>query len=81
MTAVIGIPEVTIAIIIGVLGAIVYSLRILVLLDRKIARVENHIEKIANSILREDKIETMIKRRSLKPKRSRKPKKTRKRKK
>lgn len=65
MVAVLGVPEVTLSIIIGVLAAIVYSLRVLVLLDRKIARVENHIERIANSILNEEaKIETMLKRNS-----------------
>ncbi|MEA3431024.1 MAG: hypothetical protein U9R08_07155 [Nanoarchaeota archaeon] len=74
MVTVLGIPEVTLSIIIGVLAAIVYSLRVLVLMDRKIARVENHIEKIANSILKEEaKIEQMLKKRS--------PKKTKRRKK
>ncbi|MBW3003645.1 hypothetical protein KY337_03715 [Candidatus Woesearchaeota archaeon] len=63
MVAVLGIPEVTLSIIIGVLAAIVYSLRVLVLMDRKIARVENHIEKIASAILREEtRIEKMLKR-------------------
>jgi len=62
MVSVLGIPEVTLSIIIGVLAAIVYSLRVLVLLDRKIARVENHIERIANAILKEEtKLEKMIK--------------------
>ena len=63
MVAVLGIPEVTLSIIIGVLVAIVYSLRVLVLMDRKIARVENHIEKIAAAVLREEtSIEKMLKR-------------------
>ena len=61
MVTVLGISEVTLSIIIGVLAAIVYSLRVLVLMDRKIARVENHIEKIATSILKEEaKIEHML---------------------
>ena len=58
--AVLGVPEVTLSIIIGTLAAIVYSLRVLVLLDRKIARVETHIERMANAILKDQ--ELMLKR-------------------
>jgi len=46
--------SVTLAIVIGVLAAIVYSLRILVLMERRIARMEVHLEKIASRILREE---------------------------
>ena len=49
-----GLAEVTLSIIIGTLAAIVYSLRILVLLDRKIERIESHIESIANKIVQEE---------------------------
>jgi|TARA_Y100000310_G_scaffold339788_2_gene433568 hypothetical protein len=38
--------DVILAVIIGTLAAIVYSLRVLVLMDRKIARIEMHIESV-----------------------------------
>ena len=46
--------DVVLAIIIGVLAAIVYSLRVLVLMDRKIARIEMHIEKMAHKMVKEE---------------------------
>ncbi len=59
-----GIQEVTLAIIIGTLAAIVYSLRIMVLMERRIARIEGHIENVVNRVMREElKIERSIKRR------------------
>ena len=42
------------SIIIGVLAAIVYSLRVLVLMERRVARMEMHLEKVAEKILREE---------------------------
>jgi hypothetical protein len=51
---VVGLAEVTLSIIIGTLAAIVYSLRILVLLDRRIERIEKHIEIMANRIVSEE---------------------------
>jgi hypothetical protein len=59
---------VTLAIVIGTLAAIVYSMRILVLLERRIARIDKHIELLAMKILREEeqqlkeeaKIESML---------------------
>jgi Fic family protein len=45
---------VTLAIILGTLAAIVYSLRILVLLERRIARVDVNIERLTRSVLREE---------------------------
>ena len=45
---------VILAIIIGTLAAIVYSLRILVLMERRIARVDVNIERIANKIMKEE---------------------------
>lgn len=55
--------DVVLAIIIGVLAAIVYSLRVLVLMDRKIARIELHIEKMAHKMVQEEyKIEEELKR-------------------
>lgn len=50
------------AVVVGTLGAIVYSLHILFALDRKIARMEEHIELMAKRILREEtKIEKKLK--------------------
>ena len=48
---------VTLAIVIGTLAAIVYSLRILVLLERRIARIDKHIELMAMNIIRDEKKE------------------------
>ncbi len=59
------------AIIVATLAAIVYSLRILVLLERRIARIDTHIEALVKSVMREEvkieraeeQIEAQIKRR------------------
>jgi hypothetical protein len=48
---------VTLLIVIGTLAAIVYSLRILVLLERRIARIDKHIELLALDIMRDEKKE------------------------
>ncbi len=53
-----GLEGVTIAIITGTLFAIVYSLRILVLLERRIARMDENLLKITHKIqIEEAKIE------------------------
>ncbi|HLC74549.1 MAG TPA: hypothetical protein VJH88_01700 [Candidatus Nanoarchaeia archaeon] len=44
------------AIMLGTLFAIVYSLRKLIILERYIARIEKHIEKISNTILGQERI-------------------------
>ena len=62
------VAEFTLAIIIGTLFAIVYSLRYLVILERRIASMEENIQRIANKILKEEKI---IERRITKRKRKR----------
>ncbi len=49
-----GVQEVTLAIIVGTLAAIVYSLRILVLMERRIARIEMHIENVVGKIMKEE---------------------------
>ncbi len=49
-----GMAEVTLAIIVGTLLSIVYSLRVLVLMDRRIERIEEHIESVVERILREE---------------------------
>ncbi|MCX6709832.1 MAG: hypothetical protein NTV63_02650 [Candidatus Woesearchaeota archaeon] len=49
--------NVSLAIIVGTLFAIVYSLRILVLLERRIARMDFNIMKITESVFsREEKL-------------------------
>ncbi len=60
---VLGVQEVTLAIIVGTLAAIVYSLRILVLMERRIARIEMHIETAVGKVMKEElKIEKKLKR-------------------
>jgi len=49
-----GVQEVTLAIIVGTLGAIVYSLRVLVLMERRVARIEGHIERVVSSVMKEE---------------------------
>ncbi len=46
--------QLTLCVILGTLAAIVYSLRILVLMERRVANVEVHIERLVNSVLREE---------------------------
>ena len=57
--------QVIIAVIIGTLGAIVYSLRVLVQMERRMARVDDNIEKLVKSVLKEElkieKVEEEIK--------------------
>ena len=51
------------AIIVGTLAAIVYSLRVLVLMERRIARIEGHIETVVGKIMQEElRIERSLKR-------------------
>ena len=67
-----GLEGVTIAIITGTLFAIVYSLRILVLLERRIARMDENLLKITHKIQVEEmkieheeaKIEAMLRKRT-----------------
>jgi hypothetical protein len=50
-----------ISIILGVLAAIVYSLRVLILLERRIARMDNNIGILTKKILAEElKIEKLV---------------------
>jgi hypothetical protein len=42
------------AVIIGTLAAIVYSLRVLVLMERRIASIESHIERVIEKIMKEE---------------------------
>lgn len=74
------IQTVTLAIILGTLLAIVYSIRVLVLLERRIARIDHHIELMAMSILRDEqavlaeekRIERMVSKKSSKKSSSKK---------
>ena len=61
-----GLAELTLLVIIGTLAAIVYSLRVLVLLERRIANMESNIQAVTNRILKE---ELKIEKRVLKKKR------------
>ncbi|MEA2036329.1 MAG: hypothetical protein U9O94_02390 [Nanoarchaeota archaeon] len=57
-----GVQEITLAIIVGTLAAIVYSLRVLVLMERRIARIELHVENVVGRIMKEElKIERKLK--------------------
>ena len=57
-----GIQEFTLAIIVGTLAAIVYSLRVLVLMERRVARIELHVERAVGRIMKEEiKIEKSLK--------------------
>jgi len=57
-----GVQEMTLAIIVGTLAAIVYSLRVLVLMERRVARIEAHIENVVNKIMKEElRIEKSLK--------------------
>ena len=56
-----------ISIILGVLAAIVYSLRVLILLERRIARMDNNIGILTKKILAEElKIERIVTKKRIK---------------
>ncbi len=58
---VLSLAEITLLVIIGTLAAIVFSLRYLILLDKKIAGMETNIQLITKKILKEElKIEKRI---------------------
>jgi len=55
------LSAVILAIIIGTLAAIVYSLRVLVLMERRVARIDQHLEMMVEKVvLEERKIEGMV---------------------
>ena len=61
MADVLSLSEITLLIILAVLAAIVYSLRVLVLLERRIARMDENLQHIVLKIAKEEyKIESMI---------------------
>jgi hypothetical protein len=49
-----GALEFVLVIVMGTLFAIVYSLRVLVLMERRIARIEMHIENVVGKVMREE---------------------------
>lgn len=46
--------RIVLAVIVGVLFGIIYCMRVLVLMERRVARIENHIEGVVAKILREE---------------------------
>jgi hypothetical protein len=46
--------EITLAVVVGMLLAVIFALRILVIMERRVARMELHIERLATSILKEE---------------------------
>lgn len=56
-----GFEGITLSIIIATLAAIVYSLRVLVVLERRIARIDLNVERMVEKIIMEEtKIETLL---------------------
>jgi len=56
--------RVVLAVIVGVLFGIVYCMRVLVLMERRVARIEEHIDRVVHKLLQEEiKIERSIKKR------------------
>ena len=47
------LAEVILAVIIGTLAAIVYSLRVLIVVERRVASLEKNIERMTSKILME----------------------------
>ncbi len=50
------LAELILAVIIGTLLAIVYSLRVLLLLERRIASMELNIQRMTGKVLKEEKV-------------------------
>ncbi|MEW5896636.1 MAG: hypothetical protein AB1668_03020 [Nanoarchaeota archaeon] len=48
------LAEVILAVIIGTLAAIVYSLRVLIMLERRVASMEANIQKMTSKVLKEE---------------------------
>lgn len=56
MSAVLSVTEITLAVILGVLAAIVYSLRVLVLLERRMARIDENLEHIVMKVAKDEEL-------------------------
>ena len=50
------LAEVILAVIIGTLAAIVYSMRVLILLERRVASKEANIQKMTTKVLKEESV-------------------------
>ena len=74
-----GLAEVILAVIIGTLLEIVYSLRVLILLERRVASMEMNIQRMTARVLREEKVIEKALRRRKAPKRKTTKKTTRRR--
>lgn len=48
--------RITLAVIVGTLAAIVYCVRVLILMERRVARIEEHLDTIVHKILVEEKV-------------------------
>lgn len=56
--------RIVLAVIVGVLFGIVYCMRVLVLMERRVARIEEHIDSLVHKVLQEEiSIERALKRR------------------
>jgi HAMP domain-containing protein len=56
--------RIVLAVIVGVLFGIVYCMRVLVLMERRVARIEEHIDRVVHKVLQEEiRIEKAAKRR------------------
>lgn len=56
--------RVVLAVIVGVLFGIVYCMRVLVLMERRVARIEEHIDRVVHKVLEEEvRIERSVKKR------------------
>lgn len=55
--------RIVLAVIVGVLFGIVYCMRVLVLMERRVARIEEHMDNIMHKVLQEEiRIERGMKR-------------------
>ena len=65
--------RIVLAVIVGVLFGIVYAMRVLVLMERRVARIEKHIEALVRKTLREEEeILSAVKRKNSKRKSTKK---------
>ncbi|MBI4146455.1 hypothetical protein HY489_03910 [Candidatus Woesearchaeota archaeon] len=46
--------RIVLAVIVGVLFGIVYCMRVLVLMERRVARIEEHIDRVVHKVLSEE---------------------------
>jgi len=55
--------RIVLAVIVGVLFGIVYCMRVLVLMERRVGRIEEHMDRIMHKVLEEEiRIERGVKR-------------------